>query len=72
MIEIDVRGLVCPLPVLKARKVLLGLPENSHLAVLTTDPRAPDEFRLFCAENNYHVERIESVDQSFRIVIKKT
>lgn len=72
MTEIDVRGLICPLPVLKARKILLGLPENSRLAVLTTDPRAPDEFRMFCVEQNYQIERIESVDQAFRIVIKKT
>ena len=38
--EIDARGLLCPLPVLRARKVLLSLPQGALLRVLATDTMA--------------------------------
>ncbi|HUF45013.1 MAG TPA: sulfurtransferase TusA family protein, partial [Aestuariivirgaceae bacterium] len=38
--EIDVRGLLCPLPVLKARKRLAAMKPGECLRVLATDPAA--------------------------------
>ena len=46
---LDARGLTCPLPVLKARKRLMGLAPGERLLVLATDPKAPEDFRAFCA-----------------------
>lgn len=46
--ELDVRGLACPLPVLKARKVLKGLAPGTTLAVHATDPASVIDFRHFC------------------------
>lgn len=48
--EIDARGLLCPLPVLKARKRLLALPPGAVLRVLATDPVAAIDMPHFCAE----------------------
>ena len=45
---LDVRGLMCPLPVLKARKVLKRLAPGATLAVLATDPASVIDFRHFC------------------------
>ncbi|MDE1151774.1 MAG: sulfurtransferase TusA family protein [Micavibrio sp.] len=50
METLDARGLICPLPVLKARKRLLALNAGDTLAVLVTDAYAPKDFALFCAE----------------------
>lgn len=49
-IEIDARGLLCPLPVLKARKRLLALPEGALLRLLADDPAAVLDVPHFCAE----------------------
>ena len=38
---IDARGLLCPLPALKARRALAGLAPGEVLVVLATDPEAP-------------------------------
>jgi tRNA 2-thiouridine synthesizing protein A len=46
--ELDARGLKCPLPVLKARKILKDVPLGEVLTVLTTDPGAPADFAHFC------------------------
>ena len=49
-IEVDARDLLCPLPVLKARKVLAGLPPGTLVRVLATDGMARIDLPHFCAE----------------------
>ena len=39
--RLDARDLICPIPVLKARKALNALPAGAVLEVLATDPAAP-------------------------------
>jgi len=45
---LDATGLLCPLPVLKARRALRGLPAGGILRVLATDPGAVKDFEHFC------------------------
>lgn len=45
---LDVRGMRCPLPVLKARKALGAMAPGDELEVLATDPAARIDFRHFC------------------------
>ncbi len=40
MIELDLSGLKCPLPVLRTRKALLSLSPGDQLRVICTDPLA--------------------------------
>lgn len=47
---IDCEGLLCPLPVLKARKRLLQMAEGTVLCVRATDPMAAIDMPHFCAE----------------------
>ncbi|MEO9874790.1 MAG: sulfurtransferase TusA family protein [Anderseniella sp.] len=49
--EIDVQGLQCPLPVLKARKRLTSLKHGESLKILATDPAAAIDFPHYCAES---------------------
>ncbi len=48
--ELDAAGLLCPLPVLKARKRLKGLPAGAVLRVIATDPAAVIDVPHFCSE----------------------
>ena len=45
---LDVQGLMCPLPVLKARKALKRLAPGTTLKVLATDPASVIDFKHFC------------------------
>jgi tRNA 2-thiouridine synthesizing protein A len=51
--QCDARYLLCPLPVLKARRLLLSMPKGGVIEVLATDPKSEDEFKLFCADEGY-------------------
>ena len=50
MDELDCEGLLCPLPVLRARKRLLTLAPGALLAVRATDGMAAIDLPHFCAE----------------------
>ena len=45
---LDVKGLNCPLPILRAKKALKDIPMGGTLEVLATDPGAVKDFEAFC------------------------
>ena len=51
--ELDATGLMCPLPVLKARKRLQSLHTGEILRVLADDPAAVIDIPHFCAEQGH-------------------
>jgi tRNA 2-thiouridine synthesizing protein A len=50
---LDVTGLLCPLPVLKARKRLLAMAPGGVLKVVATDPMSAIDMPHFCAEQGH-------------------
>ena len=48
--ELDVRGLNCPLPILRAKKVLGDLHAGQVLKVMATDPGSVKDFQAFCKQ----------------------
>jgi tRNA 2-thiouridine synthesizing protein A len=58
--KLDAVGLLCPLPVLKARKRLRALAPGDVLAVSTDDPAAIVDIPHFCAEAGHALLSSES------------
>ncbi len=54
---LDATGLLCPLPVLKARKRLQSLPDGALLEMLADDPAAIIDVPHFCAEAGHALVR---------------
>ena len=50
---LDVKGLNCPLPVLRANRVLRGLAPGEKLRVLATDRASIADFRAYCRETGH-------------------
>ena len=50
---LDVKGLNCPLPVLRANRALRSLAPGEKLRVLATDQAAIGDFRAFCRETGH-------------------
>lgn len=46
--ELDVKGLSCPLPILRTRAQLDRMAEGEELVVYVTDPASVIDFRHFC------------------------
>jgi tRNA 2-thiouridine synthesizing protein A len=49
-IEIDARGLNCPLPILKAKKALAELQSGEVLRITATDPGSVRDFQAFAKQ----------------------
>lgn len=70
--ELDARGLLCPLPVLKARKRLGQLAPGSVLSMLADDPAARIDVPHFCAEQGHTLIRAaDEPDGVLRFLIRK-
>lgn len=67
----DLRGLNCPLPVLKARKRLAGLPRGARLWVETTDPLAVLDIPAFCNEAGHLLIETTPMDGAHRFLIER-
>lgn len=69
--QLDARGLVCPLPVLRARKALRPLATGDELEVLATDPAAAVDFPAFCEATGDRLVEAVREGALLRFVIRK-
>ena len=69
--ELDALGLLCPLPVLKARKRLQALQPGQVLKVMADDPAAVVDVPHFCAEAGHAlIEQHSDGDQQIYLIRK--
>lgn len=69
---IDLSGLSCPLPMLRAKKALADMQSGQILSVVATDPAAPTDFEAFCRQTgNVLVESGKTGDGKFLLVLKR-
>ena len=70
--ELDVRGMLCPLPVLRARKRLSAMKPGEILRILATDPAAAIDFPHYCAESGHTLLSTGRQGDVLIFVIRKT
>lgn len=68
---LDVRGLICPLPVLKANKALRALPAGARLTVLATDAASVADFQAFCRETGHALVSYSESDGVYSYTLRK-
>lgn len=68
---LDVQGLTCPLPVLKANKALRALPPGARLVVLATDPASVKDFRAYAQETGHALVAFSEDKGIYRFTLKK-
>lgn len=69
--EIDARGLRCPLPVLRLRKVLADLPAGAQVDMLADDPMVLIDLPHFCAEAGHRLDRMVETGDTVDIRVTK-
>lgn len=70
VVEIDARGLKCPLPVLKLEKQLAHAHPGAVVVVVTTDPMAKIDIPLHCRQNG-HAYIQDDADGIVRFTVTK-
>ncbi|HKF45441.1 MAG TPA: sulfurtransferase TusA family protein [Thermoanaerobaculia bacterium] len=54
-VEVDARGLYCPIPVLRLARAFRGRPEGFTARLLATDPAAVEDVEIFCRERGHEL-----------------
>ena len=70
-VALDAQGLLCPLPVLRARKAMKALQTGDLLEVLVTDPGAVEDFAAFCNTTGDALVESSETDGVYRFLICK-
>ncbi len=68
---LDARHLLCPLPVLKARKALAGMRPGAVLRVLATDPASWIDMPHFCAGAGHELIGAEQAGEERVYLIRR-
>ncbi len=55
IVEVDARGLQCPMPLLKAKRALNGMQPGQQLRVLATDSGSVRDFRAFAEQSGHEL-----------------
>lgn len=67
----DLRGLNCPLPVLRSRKRLAGMAPGERLWIETTDPLAVIDIPAFCMEAGHRLVGDQAVEGGHRFLVER-
>lgn len=70
-LQLDARGLMCPLPVLRAKKAVSGLLSGQVLELLSSDPGSSRDLDAFCQQTGHQYLSCEARDGAFVIRIRK-
>jgi tRNA 2-thiouridine synthesizing protein A len=71
-LEVDARGLLCPLPILRLARALRGAPAGSVALLIATDPVAVEDVDVFCREGGHELVSTDRQGEIFSFRVKKS
>ena len=69
--ELDARGLICPLPILKAKKALAEMHSGQTLCVISTDAGSVRDFQAFAKQTGNELVSQQTAGSEHFTVLKR-
>jgi len=69
--ELDVRGLVCPLPILRTKKSLSEMTHGQVLKIMATDPGAIIDFQVFADQTGHELLSSSEITGEYLFYLRK-
>jgi tRNA 2-thiouridine synthesizing protein A len=70
-LEVDARGLLCPLPILRLARALHRAPAGAVALLLATDPVAVEDVNVFCREEGHELLSLEREGTLLRFRVRR-
>lgn len=70
-IELDLSGLQCPMPLLKAKLALNSMSSEQVLKVIATDPASEKDFKLFASQSDNEILEFQREASAYFYWIRK-
>jgi tRNA 2-thiouridine synthesizing protein A len=71
MVELDLRGLRCPLPALRTERALRGMQPGDRLSVLSDDPLAAIDIPHLCRQGGHALVETQREAAHHRFLIAR-
>ncbi len=68
--QLDTRGLLCPIPVIRAQEAVSQLPAGALVQLVATDPGVLYDVPAWCRVHGHEVLASKSLDDEFLIEFK--
>ncbi len=69
--ELDVRGVNCPLPILRTKQSLSEMISGQILRIIATDPGAVIDFQVFADQTGNELMMMSETTDEFIFLLKK-
>jgi tRNA 2-thiouridine synthesizing protein A len=70
-IELDLCGLACPMPLLKAKQALNGMAPGERLRVIATDPGSVRDFDAFARQSGHRLLESAQLGERYFYLLEK-
>ena len=68
---LDLKGLVCPIPIVKVSQAVKQLQVGETVEAFATDPGVLGDIPAWCKTSGNELVKMERVDKVFRFVVKR-
>lgn len=68
---LDVKGLNCPLPILRTKMALGEIEAGQVIHVLATDPHSVVDFKAFCARTGHELVHLVEGPEVFEFYVRR-
>jgi len=68
---LDLKGLVCPIPIVKVSQAVKQLQVGETLDAFATDPGVLGDIPAWCKTSGNELVKMERVEKVFRFVVKR-
>lgn len=72
LVELDARGLDCPMPLLQAKRALNAMQVGQRLQILATDQGSVRDFRVFAEQSGHVLLASDETDGVYRHLLQKS
>ena len=69
--SLDVRGLLCPIPILRTAQRMRDMPAGARLEVLGDDPGIVEDMPVWCEETGNRLVEMERTGELVRCLVEK-
>jgi tRNA 2-thiouridine synthesizing protein A len=69
---LDLKGLLCPLPVVKMAKAIKEVEVGQTIEAFATDPGVMADIPAWARTTSHELVVLEKVDKQFRFVVRRT
>jgi tRNA 2-thiouridine synthesizing protein A len=69
--ELDLKGLNCPLPILRIKQTLTRMESGDVVKVMGTEPGTEREVKVLCKQGGHELLEFKEEDKVFIYIIRK-